>query len=321
MPNDNTPVVGADGNPAASTTSPEPTPPETKKVDVDNDTPDGLTASTAEGTDSTDTPDSLVGKVADVAPFTPPETVQVKVDGKIVDVPWDDLMKGYSHGNVAALKMTEANQKHQQATQFLQMLKTNPVQVLTDPSLGVDFRAIAEEYLAEQIQYEGMSEEQRDLVDTKAKLKDFERMQAEAKSTQEAKELAALQTQVTNDINSAIESTNLPNNEFIFQRVAYYMNAMLDQNPGMQQVNPVDVIDLVREDYQKEIQTLFGGSDAETLISLLGEDAIGKVRKFDSNRLKTKEDIVPETKQGKKVKTKEKKKKMTPTEFRRKLGI
>ena len=51
--------------------------------------------------------------------------------------------------------------------------------------------------------------------------------------------------------------------------------------------DPSDYVDMVREDYMRDIQELFGSTDGDTMLKFLGEEGSKKIRASDLKRLKS----------------------------------
>ncbi len=73
---------------------------------------------------------------------------------------------------------------------------------------------------------------------------------------------------------------------------------------------------LVREDIEIAQRNLFGEADAETLIKLIGEQGLQKVRTFDTSRLKDPNANLRTPEQGEVRRRDSGAKRMTPQEWR-----
>ena len=86
---------------------------------------------------------------------------KLKVKGKEIEVD-DAQYHSYAQKGAAATQTwEEAAKMRKEAEGFVHLLKTDPLKILKDPNLGLDFRKIAEDYLWEQLQDEQMSPEQK----------------------------------------------------------------------------------------------------------------------------------------------------------------
>lgn len=303
------------------------TPEDTTVVeDVNKDTKDSTgepdTDKTTEKEDKED--EVTTGDVVETPVVDLPESVQIKVNGELVDVKFEDLVKGFNHSEGAAKKMQEANLIQQQTVEFIKMLQSNPAAVLSDPNMGINFREVAEAYLVEQLELEQMPESERELLEANARIKQFEDEQTTLRTQADQDAVAQQTVLIRDEIQSTLEGAEMPVNQYTFQRVAHYMRAGLQLAEPVQ-LSPSDVIDLVRNDYKAEIKSLFGGSNDESLIDMIGEDGINKIRKFDANRLTNKADTpVKNEDQGAPIERStdnKKNKKMSTTEWRRSMGF
>lgn len=229
----------------------------------------------------------------------------------------EDLIKGYQMGKGAQKKFNEAAQMRKQSEKFIQMLKDSPQDVFAE--LGMDPRGWAEQYLVDQLTEQMMDPKDKELRDTK---KQLEAIENERKKVEEAKQSEVYDQLVTHyqedfqkQIIDTLNSSNLPRTEHTVSRMAYYMSKALDA--GLADVTFADIAPLVKNDYEKEVQSLFGTTDIEKLINLVGEDSIKKIRSYDIDKAKKAAQpqlgqSTPKTRAEKEQSTA----KLTPDEFR-----
>jgi hypothetical protein len=249
-----------------------------------------------------------------------PEKYKVKVLDKEEEVTLDELRQGYMHGSAANKKMQEAAKIRKESEEFVHRLKTDPMGLLEDPRLGVNAREKAEEYLLKKMEYDAMNPEQKELVESKMKLAKYE---AEKKAAEKAKldaESMELSKKYSEDyqkeIATALNGAGLPKTEHTVRRMAYYMLQGIDKGYNLK---AIDVVPLVKEDYQNDIKSLFGELDGETLLGLLGDGVAEKISKHQISKIKTVGKKVAATEQGQKEDDAPKSKKITKEEWRKKL--
>lgn len=266
--------------------------------------------------------------VENTAEATPEETTlrkfKVKVDGEELEVDEDELLKGYQSSKSAQKKFSEAAMMRKQAEKFVELLKTDPVKVLTDPDIGVNFRELAEKYLVEQLQEELLTPEEREVREVKRKLREYEDKERLTREEQEKAQYEELlnhyQQDFTKQITTALESTGLPQNEATIGRMANYYYQILQSKDIADEVKDnitfTDVAQLVQEDYQNELKRLVSSSNMETLVKLMGEDQVKNIRKWDLERVGKKDaPKTPEKQPDLKQRSSEGKKKMSMKEF------
>lgn len=253
----------------------------------------------------------------------PKQRYTVKIDGQEVEVELDELLKGYQSTKAAQNKFQEAAQLRKQAETFIEMLKTNPTKVLTDPSLGINFRELAEQYLVEQLQEEMLSPEEREFREMKQRLQQYEETEKQAKQAEEQRKLEEMveagRENFQKEIISALEQSGLPKNNMTIQRMAHYLHAIItDPNVSKEikdNVSFIDVADLVKQEWQAEIQSLLGTSNIDTLLAMVGEDNVKKIRRWDVERIK-KPKTQPKTHVDTTKKSKKEENKMSMDDFR-----
>ncbi len=211
-------------------------------------------------------------------PANPDKPYKVKVEGKEYNMSLDDLQRYASKGIGLEKKLQAASRKGDQADKFFQLLKENPMAILTNPNIGLDFKKLAQEFLLAEIEKEKLSPEQRELLETKELLKAAEMDKKTAQEKIEKSRMDALvqhhSEQIEKDITTTLETSGLPKTRSTVKRIAYYMEQGLTRGVPLQ---AKDVVDLVRADYQREILELFSTADGDTMSKMLGDPIIKKL--------------------------------------------
>lgn len=220
--------------------------------------------------------------------------LKLKIDGEEVeeeiDLSDEDALRRHLQlSKVAQKRMSEAARERKRAEEFMHRLKSNPIEVLNDPDLGVNFREIAEQYLAEQLEQEMMSPEEKRIKQAEQIIREREEEQRKAKEREQNEEVERLKNHYSQDyekkITTALETGGLPKTPKTVRRMAELMKMNLSHGLDLE---PTDLVTLVREDYVKEIKEIFGSSEGDQLLGLLGDDIANKIRKSDLQKLKSK---------------------------------
>lgn len=218
----------------------------------------------------------------EIAPENGKRMFKVKVNGKEQEVTEEELKQGYQTRKASDEKFREAAMKQKQAEEFINLLRTNPKKVLSDPNLGIDLRKFAEDYLVEQMEEEMMDPKEKELREAKRKLEEIEeekKRQAREREEAEAAELKErFSSQYQTGIIEALQTSGLPKTEHTVKRMAYYMYQGLKRNYNLA---PKDVVSMVKQDYINEQKSLYGQLDGDMLIELLGPEVAQKIRKHD----------------------------------------
>ncbi len=221
---------------------------------------------------------------------------RIKVDGNEEEMEIDlndeqTLIRHLQMSKAASKRMNEAAITRKQAEQFIHALKTDPLRVLSDPRVmgSEKFQAIAEEYLSKKLQEQMLSPEERKRMEMEDKLRKYEEQEKRTKEEAEQKQIQQLEEhyaqQYQKTIIEALQSTNLPKNAFTVKRMAELLQKNIQHGLDLE---PHHLAQLVKEDYQRELVGLIGGSDAEQIISMFGDDLANKIRKHDLSKLKAK---------------------------------
>lgn len=284
---------------------------------ADAETTEGNTLEVGEGIETTGSAtDAVLEKLA--------RKYKVKIDGEEREVDEDELIRNYQLRKVSDRRNDEGMRARKQAESFLQMLKTDPQRVLSDPRIGLDVKKFAEDIIYKQLQTEMMTPEQRELSEYKAKVQKYEAHQQ--KLHQEAQQAEAKTLHTTQrdayvkDISESLENAGLPKNDYTVNRVVHEMTKAI--KAGFSNVTAQDVVELVHAQFIKDTKALYGSSSEETLMKLLGDEVAGKIRNYDMEAHKQRTGI-PKSNNvrgtGGKAPKSKKGKTLSPSELRAKI--
>lgn len=237
---------------------------------------------------------------------------KVKVDGQEMEVPEDELIRGYTHGKAAAKRMEEAAMTRKEAEQVLRIFKENPREAFR--LLGSDARQFAEQVINEELQEALLSPQERELRDYKRKVEEYESQRRQAQEEYEKQQMEAeiaRQTEtIQNEIIATLDTAGLPKTERTVGRIVYYMQAALQAGYN---VTPKDVIEQVRADYKHDLNSLLGGLPEDALEAFLGADVVRKIAKSTVKQAKAPATVPKSVNQDRKPK--DQKKIMSPRDF------
>jgi hypothetical protein len=213
---------------------------------------------------------------------------KLKVDGSEVDFDATDeeaVKRAVQKAHAADKRMNEASMTRKQAEKFIELLKTNPRAVLSHPSLGVDLKSLAEQIVWEHMQAQAKdaskSPEDKAREAEKAELEQLRQEKAEREAAKKQAEREELKEKYRQDwsqkFQSELEKAGVPKTDWTLTRMAAYMRQALAK--GHKHVQPSDVVDFVREDWQAAQREMFSHLDGDALINMLGEETAEKVRK------------------------------------------
>lgn len=236
--------------------------------------------------------DGVVPEATETQP-TDIKKYKVKIDGEELEVDEAELLAGYQTRKAADKKFQEAAITRKQAEEFISLLKTDPVKVLSHPGLGVDFRQLAEQYLVQQLEEEMLDPRDRELKKYKAMVEEQETLKKQELERQQAEQAEQLRQRYTEDytnqIVTALQTSGLPKTERTVKAMAQYMHLGLQHGVDLK---AAEVVELVKQDYINAQKELFAALDGDTLLSILGEDVANKIRKSDVKRLKSPEKVL-----------------------------
>lgn len=218
---------------------------------------------------------------------------KLKVNDKEIEREFTDeeIARRLQMQEAADEKFQRAAKMAKQAEQLIEVLKTDPLRVLTHPDIGVDMKQLAEEYLTEDVRRSMMSEEERELEELRKFKAEIERKRQEEEETQtktaEQQRLEQLRAETarkySDGIAQALSDSGLPRDPFVVKHVASTMAAALKKGYEMDAATAVDI---VKEKFQNDINSLASTMDVESLLKFMGPDLAKKIRKYDIDRLK-----------------------------------
>lgn len=219
--------------------------------------------------------------------------IKVKVDGNESEIEEAELVARYQKNSSAEKKFQEASKQMKQTESFMKQLREDPISVLNNPALGLDFRRVAESYLEGILQDELMDPKDRKIRDTESELEKYRRedkqrredasREQEVRRTEEFERLKTKHAEeYTKSFQSALEAEGLPKSPQTIRRMAQYMEQAIKQGV---KVSAAEVATLVRDDYIQEQKSLMGGMSAEQLVKVLGQDAVDKLRQHNVAKL------------------------------------
>lgn len=273
------PSPSASSSPSPSSSSPSPS--------SSSPAPASGSAPTAQGAQG-DVP-AAAGTSAEVKEQI--RKLKLKVNGKEVEMDEPEVLRRAQLAEAADQKFQEAAKTRKQMEEFVRQLKSDPLSILTNPELGIDFKGLAEQYLGQELQRELMTPEQRELEE----LREFRRAQEEAAeqarqqemTASQQREFQALQQRAAKEydekITEVLQQSNLPKTPRTVKRVAEMLYNAMEKGYELD-INTA--VDMVRGDFSTDLTELVGGLDGEGIVKFFGEDVVKKLRKHDLAQLR-----------------------------------
>lgn len=236
------------------------------------------------------------------------------------EVDEETLIKYAQKSRGADKVFQSSSAQRKEVENILQLLKTDFPKVALNKALGHDpkaligglikqaiadgydakeIKALVQDQMYEWIQEENMDPKERENRDLKRRLEVIENEKKEAEEVQKKASFEKMTQEAyqrfDTDITEVLKTSGLPKTSFTVKRMAYYLDQAykLKQEyavAGTEMRDPkaTDVIAYVRKDYEDSIKELYGQADVETLMKLLGEENISKIRKHDVEQFKKK---------------------------------
>lgn len=226
--------------------------------------------------------------------------LKLKFNGKEIteDLPFEVeeaqlewMTKQRQKAMLADHKAQDYSQLEREIGAFIQELRTNPKKALANPAIGLDIKEFAAQILQEEIEQSQKSPEQ---IRQEELQKELEELKAEREREKEEftqKELERLTEReyerYDNLMSSAIETSDLPKSPYVVKKMTEYM--MMGIENGID-VQPSDIIPILREEIHRDIQEMFQVMPAEVIEQIIGKQNLDKLRK---NRVRGVQPPVP----------------------------
>lgn len=189
------------------------------------------------------------------------------------------------------------SQLEKEVVKFFEDLKKNPRKALSDPRIGIDLKQLAAEMLEEEIVNSQKSPEQIEKERLEARLKELEEEREKEKEEMRQKELERLMEQEYERydamISRALETSDLPKSPYVVKKMADYM--ILGIQNGID-VQPEQVLGIVREEIVEDIKQMFSAMPVEVINQIIGKDNYDKIRKYNLSKAKPKKSPAVEKK-------------------------
>jgi|SRR6478672_990245 len=224
------------------------------------------------------------------------EYFDVKVNGRNVKMTRQEVIDHASMSHAANERFNEAKKTRQEVDKIIARAKTNPIEALLDPSLGLTRDqvrdAVEKWYSKEFIEPETLTAEQRKMKEYEEKIQQYEQQERQKKEEleREAEEkMTSHQREfLQNQIIEALEKSNLPKTKDTVKRMAFYMrqNLMNGWDAPMEMI-----ISQVKKERLESIRDEVSNSNAEQIIDMFGEDLINKIRQHDLKQLRDRRNL------------------------------
>ena len=211
--------------------------------------------------------------------------LMLKVDGEEIEEEIDladeeGLKRHLQMSKVAQKRMQQYSTLEKQAKEFIDLLKKDPRRILSDPSIGIDLKQFATQIIEEEIAQSKKSPEQVEKEKMEAELRSLKEEREREREELKSKELERLQNQEAEkydtQISKALEVENLPKSPYVVKKIADYLLVGLEAGLNLE---PSDVIALVKEEIHNDIKEMFGAMPDELIEQMVGSDKINSIRK------------------------------------------
>ncbi len=215
--------------------------------------------------------------------------LKLKFNGKDIeeDLPFEVeeqhaqwLVQQRQKAMLADHKAREYAQLENEVGAFIQELRKNPKKALANPAIGLDIKELAASILQEEIERSQKTPEQLRAEEAEAKLQELMAEREKEKREMEERNLEMLTEReyerYDNLMSAALEKSDLPQSPYVVKRMTELMIMAVENNID---IDPKDVVPLIREELRNDISQMFGKMPAELIEEIVGKDVLGKLGK------------------------------------------
>lgn len=220
---------------------------------------------------------------------------RMKIDDEEVDE--DEVIKTYrerkGHQQAANKTLQEGKLARKQAEEFITMMKDPERFFDVAKKLGHDPRTLAEKRLAADLEEEMLDPREREVKKLTAKVTEYEKRENEIKQRAEEAEHQALTERYRKDYNDqfvkALTESSLPQTR---ETVAAMASHIARAARLKVEITAQEAAMLVEDDLKTQHSSIYRNADAASLVKLLGEENMKKIRKYDTDSIRNPEQFL-----------------------------
>lgn len=227
---------------------------------------------------------------------TDPDKFNIKVDGQVLELTKEEMVKYAQLGKAGQARMEEAARVKQEALQLVKMLRENPEDVLADPYiLGSQEKVIelAQKILSKKLEDEQKSPEAKEKEQLQKELEELRRKDKEREEKLKADEYERLvqqqEQQLETQITEAFESSGIPRSPFVLKRLADVMISAAENNKD---ISPKQALNMVKKEMQNDIREYIEALQEDALEEFISAEKIKKLRQRQLAKAKAEQPII-----------------------------
>lgn len=209
--------------------------------------------------------------------------ILLNINGEKINKPLSEVIRMAQKNISGDKKLEEAAEARKAVAMMYEKLKNNTWEAIRE--MGKDPEQMATDLLYEKIQKEKMSPEEREAMELRKKVKEYEEKENSLKKIQEEERQNAIIEQniqqIDMEIAEAIEKSTISRTNLNIKNIARYMAEGLERGIP---ISAKEAVKLIEEDEREAISQKFAG-DGETLFNTIGEEAFKKMNKYYLNKI------------------------------------
>jgi len=229
------------------------------------------------------------------APQSSKKKYNLKIDGREEAIEFDpaneeEVRKHLQMSRVAQKRMQQFSEYENNVKDLFELLKNDPIKVLSDPRLGIDEatrRKMAEMIINNEIEELQKTPEQREKERMQREYETLKKQHEEEKAAREQAEQTRLTQQYAQqldvEITDAIEKSGLPKTA---RTVKYFAEALMFCVQNNIDLSPKDLAPLIKKQTLGDFREIIGSLPDDSLEDFIGKDTASRLRKRSIARIK-----------------------------------
>lgn len=226
----------------------------------------------------------------------PPEKkrYKVKISGEEREVDEDELVRNYQLAQASNQRFEQASKMYKEVQPLLSAKEKGDLDTLLDGVPDDARREWAEKYLGEWLKLQEMDPRERENLEYKKKLEQYEKQEQERKQKEETAREQHVRQQLAQHARSEIENeladvlTDIPQEKRSPRLVARIAEEMLTHfQAGKGRLPAKTAYERARTNLEADVTDLLGGMDGEQLVTYLPKEVVNKVLKYHADKVKS----------------------------------
>jgi hypothetical protein len=222
-----------------------------------------------------------------------PKKWKVKIDQEEAEVDEQELVRGYQRAKSANKRFEEASRLYKEAAPYLTAKQKGDLNTLLSDLPDEKKREWAENYLGEWLRLQQMDPTERENLEYKKKLEQYEKEKSEREQEERSqaekaqRQQLALQakSEIDTQIAEAVKSSGLKPTPRLIARIADEM--LISHNARGERLPASEAMKRADQALRGDVQSLISEMPTDKLVDYLGKDIINKILRHSTDQVRS----------------------------------